>query len=138
MLSLGLQGLDDLALPLTQIWRPEVWASGLATSYGWTALTAAAALLLGLASLRAAKPALIGLCAAGALAGAGFALALSGHAATAGLAVLSRPAVFLHGVCVAFWIGSLLPLCAIVRAADPSWRRARRILADHPVATGGC
>jgi copper transport protein len=116
LLSLGLQGLDDLALPLTQIWRPEVWASGLATSYGWTALTAVAALLMGLASLRAANPVLIGLCAAGALAGAGFALALSGHAATAGLAVLSRPAVFLHGVCVAFWIGSLLPLCAIVRA----------------------
>ncbi len=115
VLSLGLQGLDDLALPLTQFWRPDVWASGLATSYGWTTLTAAAALLLGLASLRAANPALIGLCAAGALGGAGFALALSGHAATAGLAVLSRPAVFLHGVCVAFWIGSLLPLCAIVR-----------------------
>jgi copper transport protein len=115
LLSLGLQGLDDLALPLTQIWRPEVWASGLATSYGWTALTAAAALLMGLASLRAANPALIGLGAASALAGAGFALALSGHAATAGLAILSRPAVFLHGVCVAFWIGSLLPLFAIVR-----------------------
>jgi copper transport protein len=117
VLSLSLQGLDGLALPLAQFWRPDVWMSGLATSYGWTALTAAAALLLGLASLRAAHPALVGLCASGALAGAGFALALSGHAATAGQA-LSRPAVFLHGVCIAFWVGSLVPLVAIVRDAS--------------------
>jgi copper transport protein len=115
VLSLSLQGLDGLALPLAQFWRPDVWMSGFATSYGWTALTAAAALLLGLASLRAAHPALVGLCASGALAGAGFALALSGHAATAGQALFSRPAVFLHGACIAFWVGSLVPLVAIVR-----------------------
>jgi copper transport protein len=115
VLSLGLQGLDGLALPLTQLWRPDVWMSGLATSYGRTALVAAAALLLGLASLRAAKAALVGLCASCALAGTGFALALSGHAATAGLALLSRPAVFLHAICVAFWVGSLIPLWAIMR-----------------------
>ena len=29
VLSLGLQGLDALALPLTQIWRPDVWSAGL-------------------------------------------------------------------------------------------------------------
>jgi copper transport protein len=117
VLSLSLQGLDGLALPLRQFWRPDVWLSGLTTSYGWTALTAAAALLLGLAAIRAAKPALIGLCASCALAGAGLALALSGHAATAAPQFLSRPAVFLHGVCIAFWIGSLIPLVAIVRDA---------------------
>ncbi len=85
IVSLGLQGLDALALPLIQLWRPDVWTSGLATSYGWTAVVAALAMLLGLVSLRATKPALVGLCASCALAGAGFALALSGHAATAGL-----------------------------------------------------
>jgi copper transport protein len=115
VLSLSLQGLDGLALPLSQFWRPDVWLSGLATSYGGTALMAAAALLLGLVALRATKPAVIGLCAACGLAGAGLALALSGHAATAAPQFLSRPAVFLHGVCVAFWIGSLIPLVAIVR-----------------------
>jgi copper transport protein len=93
-----------------------VWASGLATSYGWTAVVAALAMLLGLVSLRATRPALVGLCASCGLAGAGLALALSGHAATAGLESFSRPAVFLHGVCIAFWVGSLLPLVAIVRA----------------------
>ena len=117
IVSLSLQGLDGLALPLTQFWRPDVWTSGLATSYGWTAVVAALALLLGLVSLRAKKPALVGLSASCALAGAGFALALSGHAATAGLQSFSRPAVFLHGVCIAFWVGSLLPLAAIVRDA---------------------
>jgi len=115
LLSLGLQGLDALALPLTQFWRPDAWASGLATSYGWTALIAVVALALGLASLRAEKPALIGLCASCALAGAGFALALSGHAATAEPQLLSRLSVFLHGICIAFWVGSLIPLVAIVR-----------------------
>jgi copper transport protein len=115
LLSLSLQGLDGLALPLTQFWRPQVWTSGLSTSYGETALTAAAALLLGLAALRAMRPVLVGLCAACALAGTGGALALSGHAATAGLGPWSRPAVFLHGIAVALWIGSLIPLVAIVR-----------------------
>jgi copper transport protein len=118
LLSLGLQGLDGLALPLTQLWRPDAWMSGLATSYGRTALVAAAALLMGLASLRAAHPVLIGLCAACALAGTGFALALSGHAATAGVALLSPPAVFLHVICIAFWVGSLVPLWAIVRERE--------------------
>ncbi len=115
VLSLGLQGLDGLALPLTQLWHPNVWMEGLATSYGWTAVTAATTLLLGLAAMRAAKLALIRLCAAAALAGTGLALALSGHAATAGVQPFSRTAVFLHGVCIAFWVGSLVPLAAIVR-----------------------
>jgi copper transport protein len=117
VLSLGLQGLDALALPLTQFWRPDVWMSGLATSYGRTALTAVLAPLLGLAAMRAARPALAGLCASCALACAGFALALSGHAATAEPQLVSRLAVFLHGVCIAFWVGSLVPLIAIVRDA---------------------
>jgi copper transport protein len=115
LLSLSLQGLDGLALPLTQFWRPQVWMSGLATSYGETALTAAGALLLGLVALRARRPVLMGLCAACALAGVGAALALSGHAASAGLGPWGRPAVFLHAIAVAFWIGSLFPLVAIVR-----------------------
>jgi copper transport protein len=114
VLSVGLQGLDALALPLSDLWRSQVWTIGLSTSYALTALTAAAALILGLASLRwsqhiAVKP--IGVAAAAALA---LALAMSGHASTAEPQVLSRLSVFFHTLCVVFWIGALLPLLAIL------------------------
>jgi copper transport protein len=115
VLSLSLQGLDALALPLGQFWRPNVWMSGMATSYGWTALTAATALLIGLAAMRTAKPWLSELLAFAALAGAGLALTASGHASAAEPQLFVRPAVFLHSVCIAFWVGSLVPLAAIVR-----------------------
>jgi copper transport protein len=53
-----------------------------------------------------------------ALAGVGLVLAASGHAATAGPELVTRPAIFLHGVSVAFWAGALLPLAAAVRAGE--------------------
>jgi copper transport protein len=79
-----------------------------------TALTAVAAFIFGLAGLRwsqgfAARP--IGVAAAAALA---LALAMSGHASTAEPQVLSRLSVFFHVLCVALWIGALLPLLAIL------------------------
>jgi len=116
LLSPGLQGLDALALPLSRLPSPDVWSSGFATGYGSTVVLAASAMLIGLASLRVRRRMLDMLLAAGALILAGLALASSGHASTAPPQDLSRPAVFLHGACVAFWIGSLVPLLAIVRA----------------------
>ncbi len=50
-----------------------------------------------------------------ALAGTGLSLAASGHAATAPPEILTRPAVFLHGVSVAFWLGAFAPLAAILQ-----------------------
>ena len=50
------------------------------------------------------------------LLGAGVALALSGHASNAAPQWLTRPSVFVHVVCVAFWVGALLPLIAAVQA----------------------
>ena len=44
-----------------------------------------------------------------AMAGVGLSLAASGHAASAPPQWLTRPAVFLHGVAVAYWIGALCP-----------------------------
>jgi copper transport protein len=149
VVSLGLQGLDALALPLSQIWRPDVWMSGLATSYGWTAVAAAVAVLIGLAAMQApdrarvTNRALIGICALLALAGAGLALAASGHAATVEPQWLSRIAVFLHGICIAFWVGSLVPLMAIVREpgrGDGELKQFSRIIPVPLavlVATGG-
>jgi copper transport protein len=40
---------------------------------------------------------------------------MSGHAATAPPGWLNRPLVFLHAVGVAFWIGALVPLVAMLR-----------------------
>src|SRR5262245_32090430 len=53
-----------------------------------------------------------------ALAGVGVALAASGHASSAEPQLLTRPAVFVHGIVVAFWIGALMPLAAVMRSPD--------------------
>jgi copper transport protein len=49
------------------------------------------------------------------MAGVGISLASSGHAGTASPQWLTRPAVFLHGIGVAYWAGALLPLIALAR-----------------------
>jgi len=132
--SVGLQGLDALARPVSALQHRAVWEAGFATSYGCTALAAAVALLAGLLTF-AAKPrsfvrglALTGLVAVGS------ALALSGHASTAAPQLVSRAAVFLHGVCVAFWIGSLLPLYASVRHSPRAGRDLARFSRVIPIA----
>jgi copper transport protein len=71
-------------------------------------------MLIGLVSLRVRKRPIEIALAVGALVLVGLALASSGHASTAP-AELSQAAVFLHGMCVAFWVGSLVPLLAILR-----------------------
>jgi copper transport protein len=117
VLSVGLQGLDALDLPLSGLTQAAPWSTGLATSYGWTAISAAIALVLGILAGVVAAPALARGLSFVALMGIGLALALSGHATTAEPHALTRPAVFLHAVSVAFWIGALVPLLAAVRAA---------------------
>ena len=70
-----------------------------------------------------------------ALLGVGLALSLSGHASTAEPSLLTRPSVFLHGICVALWIGALLPLLAAVRAGacDRTLARFSRAI-PYPLA----
>src|SRR3954463_6195157 len=115
--SVALQGVDALELPLSGLAQKVSWQTGLETSYGPTAITAAFALFAGFfacvaESARIARGlALLGLF------GVGLALSLSGHASTAAPQFVSRPALFLHAVCVAFWIGALLPLALGVRDA---------------------
>jgi copper transport protein len=53
-----------------------------------------------------------------ALVGVGAALATSGHASTAKPEILTSPAVFLHGVAITLWIGSLVPLYALIRTTS--------------------
>jgi copper transport protein len=118
VLSLPLQGLDALLRPVMDIWRPAIWAVGFNTSYGTTAIIAGCALAAGLVSQRVSARELARGFSLAAIVGIGLALAASGHAASAAPRLLTAPVVFLHGVCVAFWVGSLLPLILTVRSGD--------------------
>ena len=115
-LSLGLQGLDALGQPPMALGSAAAWMAGWRTSFGLTVAGALASLLLAWMSLRAPvawqRP--ISLVA---LVGVGISLASSGHASAAAPQWLMRPAVFLHAVGVAYWIGALIPLALMVRRA---------------------
>jgi copper transport protein len=122
-LAVGLQGLDALGVPLSELQRPTVWTTGFATAYGATAVVAAIALLAALFALQAPQPARARRLSAVAMLAVGIALAASGHAAAAAPQWLMRPAVFVHALAVTFWIGSLLPLGAALRAGGEEARR---------------
>jgi copper transport protein len=117
-LSIGLQGLDALELPLSALTWGIAWKTGASTTFGMSAAIAIAALGAGLlASLMPAglaKP--VSLLA---VFGCGVALAASGHAGTADPQWLMRPAIMVHAVAVAFWLGSLVPLGLSVAASSP-------------------
>ena len=115
VLAVGLQGLDAQGTSLRNLVDPLAWAAGWQTSFGPMAATSTLALGLAWGGLRAAREPVRRICGVATLAGAGAALALSGHAGAANPQWLTRPAVFLHGVGVAYWIGALAPLVVIVR-----------------------
>jgi copper transport protein len=133
VISVGLQGLDALGLSLSDLKQPQLWATGLATSYGFTAAIAAGAMIAALAALRSSAERGRWLSSLGLL-GVGAALAASGHASSAEPQVLTRPAVFLHGVAVAFWIGALLPLAAVMRAPKQRQVELARFSRAIPIA----
>src|SRR5579871_5307883 len=112
--SLGLQGLDVLGLPLSGISGLAPWKIALGTSLGPSLLIAIAALVMAFVALRGHVRSPSRALSALALAGVGLCLAASGHAATAPPQALTRPAVFLHGIGVAFWIGALAPLASLL------------------------
>jgi copper transport protein len=110
--SLGLQGLDLLGLPLSNLATAAPWEIALGTSLGPSLLIAIAALGLGIAAIQSNSAARI--LSALAMLGVGLSLAASGHAATAPPQALTRPTMFLHAVCIAFWLGALAPLLALL------------------------
>jgi copper transport protein len=134
-ISVALQGLDALDLPLAGVAQQVAWRAGLETAYGFTAITAAFALFAGLFGLVATSPAVARGFSLVALLGVGCALALSGHAASAAPRLLTMPSVFLHGVCVAVWIGALLPLLVAARrrAGGRALARFSRLI-PYPLA----
>jgi copper transport protein len=117
--SLALQGLDLLGLPLSRMFTVAPWKIALGTSLGPSMLIAIAALLAGIVAWRGGVTAMSRALSALALAGVGFSLAASGHAATAPPELLTRPMVFLHGTGIAFWLGALVPLLAVLRTPQP-------------------
>jgi len=120
--ALGLQGLDLLDLPPAGLLTAAPWKAAAATSLFQSLLIAMVAMTAGIVALRSRGARTAATLSAFALAGVGLSLASSGHAATATPQWLTAPAVFLHGVGVAFWIGALVPLAAM------AWRPAQPML----------
>ncbi|OAE97314.1 copper-binding protein [Bradyrhizobium centrolobii] len=110
--SLGLLGTDLLGLSPAALLTPPPWKIPFVTSAGPALLVAIAAMLAALIALFWAAHARM--LAAIAFVGVGASLAMTGHAATAPPEMLTRPAMFLHGLGVAFWIGALAPLAVMV------------------------
>jgi copper transport protein len=145
-----LQGIDVLGLTLPDLRQPRVWMAGLATSYGWTASIALMTLAAGRIALdmqtkpaqakpaqaksAQAKSAQARWFAALALAGVGIALAGSGHAAAAPPQIVTRPAVLVHAIAVAFWIGALLPLASAMHAGERRTAELLRFSRSIPLA----
>ena len=120
--ALGLQGLDLLGLPAGSLLTAAPWKAAAATSLFQSLLIAMVAMFAGIAALRSRGARAAAALSAFALAGVGLSLASSGHAATATPQWLTAPAVFLHGVGAAFWVGALAPLAAM------AWRPAQPLL----------
>jgi copper transport protein len=108
--SVSLQGLDVLAAPLSLLAVPAVWMAGLETSVGDSAIAGIIALLFAALALRANRIKLERALAIIALAAVGLSPALTGHASTAPPQIVTRPAVCIHAVGAAYWLGALLPL----------------------------
>lgn len=125
IVSLGFQGLDALGAQASRLAEPVIWSTGYGTSYGRTVIVALFAFALAGAAL-----ALTGIAAQTAAVAvwllAGAALALSGHASAASPQWLMRPAVFLHAVAIAVWIGALAPLGLALRENLPGAAEALR------------
>jgi copper transport protein len=119
VVSVALQGIDALGLRLPALGELRVWRTGLASPYGLTAMIAVGAAVVGLMAMRSRSKR--GRCLSLlALIGVGACLVASGHASSTQPRMLTRTAVFLHGITVAFWIGALSPLAAAM--SDPNRR----------------
>lgn len=99
-LVLGAQGLDLLGLPPSGLFGAAPWREGAAGAPGLALLLTGAALCA--VWLRAPWGLAVLL--------AGLGAATSGHAATAAPRLFMRPAVAIHVIAAALWIGALWPL----------------------------
>ena len=112
--SIGLQGLDALGLPLASLVNGSVWQTALSTTYSTTAIIALVALALAFAGTFLPRGRWLEALSGISLVGVGIALAASGHASAAPPQWLTRPAVFIHATTVAIWVGALIPLATLL------------------------
>jgi copper transport protein len=129
----GLQGLDALGRPLADVTSPDIWRAGLDTTYGRTVVAALLALAAAAASLVVRDATSRKGLSLAALVGTGVAFAVSGHASSAPPQWLTRPAVLVHGVAVAYWIGALAPLVVLLRRGEPGIPKIVRRFSDIAV-----
>ncbi len=130
VIAVGLQGLDAFGVSLSNLGEAVVWRTGIDTSFGATAIVAAAALMVCLVGLMLRLPFAARATSLLAMTAAGVALALSGHASAASPQIVMRSAVFVHTVTVAFWVGALIPLAVALRNPQgiPSLLRFSRVI----------
>ncbi len=117
LLSVYLFGVDALDAPLSAWDQGAVWQAAWSSTVGLAAMLIWGALACAWLSKRLHSPGTVWrrLIVAAALLMLGLALASSGHASLATPQWLARPAVWLHGIAIALWIGSLLPLGSSLR-----------------------
>jgi copper transport protein len=129
----GLQGLDALGRPLADVTSPDIWRAGLDTTYGRTVVAALLALAAAAASLVVRDATSRKGLSLAALVGTGVAFAVSGHASSAPPQWLTRPAILIHGVAIAYWIGALAPLAVLLRRGEPGILKIVRRFSDIAV-----
>lgn len=132
LLVIGLQGLDLLGLGVGDLAQGPVWKAGAFSVYGQTSLVALGALAAALLGLWAKSDKLGAVAGLVAIVLAGLAVSLSGHASAAQPQWLMKPALFIHMVAIAWWVGALYPLILLLRedlatARDPLLRFSRAI-----------
>jgi len=120
--SLGLQGVDLLNLPITGVLTWAAWARAAGTSLFPALLLAIVAMLIAAIAWRSPSFSAAWIRTAVAMICVGLSLSVSGHAATASPQWLTRTALFIHGVGLAFWMGALGPLAVL------AWQRKDSLL----------
>ena len=131
-LAVGLQGLDALDMPLSALVEAQGMAGGF-RHHLWNDRAHRIPCLRGGVAVHAQAASRLSaqLQSLAALLGVGFALAASGHAAAASPQWLTRPAVWMHVVAVAAWIGSLWPLLKLLRGEPAPAKAALRRFSQH-------
>lgn len=112
ILGIGVQGGLLLNPPLSGLLQAETWRIGFASTRGTSMLLSLPGLLLLFITLRSGVSSRSVHIPGIALALSGF--LVTGHAATASPVWLTAPAMALHALAVAFWVGALAPLVAVL------------------------